>query len=176
MSTDSVVEIRVHGVHGGNPVEMLGDPFPEQVAGDDVARFLRRPVPPSDGSPVLEAFDWGRFTSGSPTRALWLLLAPFAILNLAGFTVLPGAVMAGLIRLVIRLLGLVLTLTLLLAVARVTMDVVLHQCAAAAGCRAANGWLGGFAGTGDGLRLLVGVLPPGLLIALLWWFGRQTFL
>lgn len=191
--SDPVVEIRVHGVNGGSPEQMLGDPFPEQVAGDDTARFLRSRPTGNDPARVIEAFHWGRFTSGSPIRAIWLLLAPFAILNLAGFTLLPTKDQpwfgdrnkAGLrprdpatwlVRALIRLLGLVLTLTLLLAVARTTMDVVMHQCAAAMACLDANRWLDPFGSASEGVRFMVGVVPPGAVIAMLWWFGRQNFL
>lgn len=174
-----VVEIRVHGVNGGAPGDMLDDPFPVPVAGDDSARFLRRQGwMPSDNH-IREAFHWGRFTSGSPLRALWLLLAPFAILNLAGFTLLPAKKdrdPSPVVRLLIRLLGLALTGTLLLAVARTTMDLVMHQCAAAELCVNENRWLDPVAWPHDGPRFLVGVAPPGVVIALLWWFGRQTFL
>lgn len=175
-----IVEIRVHGVHGGHPADALDDPFPRQVAGDDTARFWRRRVEPADGH-VLEAFDWGRFTSGSPTRALWLLLIPFAMLNLAGFTLLPATSdltrrVAGLMQVVLRLLGLVLTLVLLLAAARIGMDLVAHQCAAAPRCLEANSWLRPFGSVGEGVRLLVGLAPAALAIVLLGQFGRQTFL
>src|SRR5215203_1610981 len=79
-----VIELRVHGVSGTPPEQMLDEPFPRQVAGDDVGRFFRRAKPISvDGFPDrdVEAYHWGRFTSGSPTRALWLLLLPFAVIN-----------------------------------------------------------------------------------------------
>lgn len=174
-----IVEIRVHGVNGGSPEDMLGDPFPVPVAGDDSARFLRPKGWQATDPHIREAFHWGRFTSGSPLRALWLLLAPFAILNLAGFTLLPSARRPDpgrVVRLIIRLLGLALTGTLLLAVARTTMDLLMHQCAGAPLCVSENGWLGVVAWKHEGPRFLVGVVPPGLVIALLWWFGRQTFL
>lgn len=174
-----VVEIRVHGVNGGAPEEMLDDPFPVPVAGDDSARFLRRKGWTPTDPYIREAFHWGRFTSGSPLRALWLLLAPFAILNLAGFTLLPvenerepGRV----VRLLIRLLGVGLTVMLLLAIARTSMDLVMHQCAAVPLCVDENRWLDLVAWQHEGPRFLVGIAPPGAVIALLWWFGRQSFL
>lgn len=96
ISVPTVVELRVHGVHGTPPEVMLGDPEPLRVAGDDMARFFRRrrllATPPSGGRPrrwrAVEAFHWGRFTSGSPSRALWLALAPFALLNLSRYALL----------------------------------------------------------------------------------------
>lgn len=37
-----VTELRVHGVGGTTPEDMLGDPHPVQVAGDRLAGFFRR--------------------------------------------------------------------------------------------------------------------------------------
>jgi hypothetical protein len=175
-----IVEIRVHGVNGGAPEDMLDDPFPVAVAGDDSARFLRRKGWEPTDPHIREAFHWGRFTSGSPLRALWLLLAPFAILNLATFTLLPTSHrrdrITWLVRAQLRLLGLVLTATLLLAVARTSMDLVMNQCAAAELCVNENRWLALVAWPHEGPRFVLGIAPPGIVIALLWWFGRQTFL
>jgi hypothetical protein len=42
INAPTVVELRVHGVHGTPPEVMLGDPEPLRVAGDDMARFFRR--------------------------------------------------------------------------------------------------------------------------------------
>jgi hypothetical protein len=89
------VELRVHGVSGTPPDYMLGSAHTVQVAGDDRSRCFR----PTDSwgherrSPdghVLEAFHWGRWTSGSWMQGLWLLLIPFGILNAAQF-MLPAA-------------------------------------------------------------------------------------
>jgi hypothetical protein len=92
---DQVVELRVHGVSGTPPERMLDDPHPQQVAGDADGRVFRRPHPLEaelGGSErVVEAFHWGRFTAGSATRALWLLLLPFAVVNLARYALLMVA-------------------------------------------------------------------------------------
>lgn len=64
------VELRVHGVSGTPPDYMLASAHAVQVAGDDRSRCFRptdaqgREVRPPDGH-VLEAFHWGRWTSGS---------------------------------------------------------------------------------------------------------------
>ncbi|GAA3458244.1 hypothetical protein ACFFSW_03310 [Saccharothrix longispora] len=180
MRPEDVVELRVHGVSGTPPEHVLGDPFPTAVAGDDVARFLRaaKPARTLPGEhPVrerlVEAFHWGRFTAGGASRALWLLLVPFAILNLARYALLgPGRFAEA----VLRLLGLVLTCMFVTTTAYVSLELLVRQCAATAACRAANPWLGAFAGWPFGAMLLVGMVPPVLVIAVLWWFGRQTFL
>ncbi|MEV8439542.1 hypothetical protein AB0425_19385 [Actinosynnema sp. NPDC051121] len=175
MRPEDVVELRVHGVSGTPPEEMLGDPFPTAVAGDDVARFLRAGKPvralSSGRARVVEAFHWGRFTSGGASRALWLVLMPFAILNLARYALLGAGRFA---EAVLRLLGLVLTCMLVTATAYVSLELLVRQCAGAAACRAER--LGFFDGWPFGAVLLVGMVPPGLVITVLWWFGRQTFL
>ncbi|MEU4761904.1 hypothetical protein AB0H12_01540 [Actinosynnema sp. NPDC023794] len=175
MRPEDVVELRVHGVSGTPPEAMLGDPFPTPVAGDDVARFLRAAKPARAASSgrtrTVEAFHWGRFTSGGASRALWLVLIPFAILNLARYTLLGAGRFA---EAVLRLLGLVLTGMLVAATAYVSLELLVRQCAGTAACRSEH--LGFFDGWPFGAMLLVGAVPPGLVITVLWWFGRQTFL
>jgi hypothetical protein len=178
-----VIELRVHGVAGTPPNAMLGDAFPEQVDGDDVAQFLRARADHkgADSRVTVEAFYWGRFTSGSPSRALWLLLAPFALLNLSRYALLlpRGPHRPRSIRVadgVLRLLGLTLTLMLVVNVAFVSLNVLIFQCAGAAQCARETPWLSWMAGWPPGAQLLIGALPCLLVITMLWWFGRQTFL
>ncbi|MFI9811702.1 hypothetical protein [Saccharothrix variisporea] len=169
------MELRVHGVSGTPPEKTLDDPFPEAVAGDDVARFLRSSrVRTSEGRKrLIEAFHWGRFTSGGASRALWLLLIPFALLNLSFFTQLRPSKWA---TAVLRVLGAVLTSMLVANVTYVMLELVVRQCAAVEGCRGMNTWLHFVDDWPFGAMLLLGGVPSGLVIALLWWFGRQTFL
>ena len=92
------VEIRIHGVSGTPPAELLDRADVRQVAGDRVAGFFRPAVPdlehdrpsvagPGTGragrGPWLEGYSWGGWTSGARSRALWLTLAPFALANVA---------------------------------------------------------------------------------------------
>ncbi|MET0865936.1 MAG: hypothetical protein ABWZ98_16515 [Nakamurella sp.] len=90
-----VVELRIHGVSGTPAEEMLDCRFVTQVAGDVETRFFRRAD--SDGRPlsedpdhVVEGYHWGQLTSGSWTKALWLILVPFGILNAAHFMIPAG--------------------------------------------------------------------------------------
>jgi hypothetical protein len=188
INAPTVVELRVHGVHGTPPEVMLGDPEPLRVAGDDMARFFRRrrllATPPSGGRPRrwrdVEAFHWGRFTSGSPSRALWLALAPFALLNLSRYALLLPEKerdwRARFADAVLRLLGLMLTLMLVTNVAYVSIEIVMHQCAASIVCRQDNSWLDSVTSRQFGPRLLLGAAPPLAVVLLFWWFGRQSFL
>ncbi|HEX6342346.1 hypothetical protein [Umezawaea sp.] len=176
-----VHELRVHGVSGTPPESMLGEPFPRQVAGDDTARFFRAAEPvttlPGGTQPprsrIVEAFHWGRFTSGGASRALWLLLAPFALLNLSRYMLLGrGKFADG----VLRLLGVVLTSVLVANTVHLCLELVVRQCSSSAVCLQDNGWLDFTATWPFGARLLLGVVPTAAVIGLLWWFGRQTFL
>jgi hypothetical protein len=176
-----VYELRVHGVSGTPPESVLGEPFPRQVAGDDVARFFRGEEPVTtlpDGqkpqrSRIVEAFHWGRFTSGSASRALWLLLVPFALLNLSRYMLLgKGKFADG----VLRLLGVLLTSILVANVVYLSLELAVRQCVSSVVCLQDNGWLNFMAHWPFGARLLLGVTPAALVIGLLWWFGRQTFL
>jgi hypothetical protein len=92
------IEIRIHGVSGTPPAELLDRGEVRQVAGDRIAGFYRPAVPdlqrdrpsvagpgvdpPAEG-PWLEGYSWGGWTSGARSRALWLALAPFALANVA---------------------------------------------------------------------------------------------
>ena len=91
----SWVELRVHGVSGAPPEDMLEKPHVLQVDGDDKSRFFRavdgndREIRANDGHTV-EGFHWGRYTSGTWLKALWLSLIPFGLVNAATF-MLPAA-------------------------------------------------------------------------------------
>ena len=131
------VELRVHGVSGTPAEEVLGSAHVCQVAGDDRTRAFRAAdaqgteVPPVDGH-VREAFHWGRWTSGTWTQALWVLLVPFGVLNAAQF-MLPGPHDAAsrsahaTCGVVLRLLGSVLTVLLALGASAVLVDLLAWQ-------------------------------------------------
>ena len=81
-------ELRVHGVAGTPPEEVLEQPHAELVAGNVDAGFLRRlweaeSVSADTPRRRREAYSWGGLTSGDNLRALWLLLLPFMLLNVA---------------------------------------------------------------------------------------------
>src|SRR6266542_368334 len=90
-------ELRIHGVAGTPPEAMLEHPNVVRVAGDRTAGFYRRwwPIQPEprekyDGDSDehrQEAYSWGGLTAASRLRALWLLLLPFMLANLAFFMI-----------------------------------------------------------------------------------------
>src|SRR3954466_3364621 len=148
-SVGGVTELRVHGVSGTPPESILGHPHVQQVAGDGTTGFYRRlweaehTSADRDGR-RLEAYSWGGLTSGSWSRALWLLLLPFMLLNVAFFmTPFPWVhddgegserrrrIAAEALQ---RLLALALTVTLTLAAVGVFLDLLAWQCGYGGGC------------------------------------------
>src|ERR1041384_3064180 len=76
------VELRLHGVGGTSPEDLLGDLAPQLVAGDRIAGFYRTADhPPVEGRNArrIEAYSWGGLTSRSASRVLWVLMLPFAL-------------------------------------------------------------------------------------------------
>lgn len=70
---------------------MLVDPRTVRITGDATAAIFRRsgdidaeahPERYQD-RPIPEAYCWSNLTSGNGSRALWLLLLPFMVINLA---------------------------------------------------------------------------------------------
>lgn len=195
LSRGGRTELRVHGVSGTPPEAMLDHPHPRQVAGDGMAGFYRRwwPAgPPTgqdrdvDGRRRREAYSWGGLTSGAASRALWLLLLPFMLLNFAFYMTPRPALQddgmwlrrasAG----VQRLLALTLTGSLLLSGVGVAMDLVGWQCGQpGAGCASRHGWLS-FLTWGwlerPGRQLAVTSLVPAAVVGLLWYLGHSTWI
>ncbi|MFD0477000.1 hypothetical protein ACFQ0B_58890 [Nonomuraea thailandensis] len=189
-----VTELRVHGVSGTPPAGTLGHPHPRLVAGDGTTGFYRRwweGERPSGDHPDVpgvrrrEAYAWGNLTSGGRAIALWLLLLPFSLANLSYF-MLPRPARGVRLRHVTesaqRLFALLLTGTLVGAVTRAGVDLVGWQCTAAGRACAydtAPGWVRWLAvlwGDEPSRRLAVTALVPLLVVVLLWWIARRTWL
>lgn len=136
------VELRVHGVAGTPPESTLG--------------LVARPIdPPADpcgrptdakvqtyGSPDLghsvQAFSWRSLTSGSAKTALWILLLPFMLANVAGWALVPlrahrpdppaeRPVSVRWIILFVRLAGLVVTAIYAIALLLTFVDLIGYQ-------------------------------------------------
>lgn len=186
------VELLVHGVGGTTPQEMLDDPCPVRITGDGTAAVYRRsddvdaetrPGGHRD-APVPEAYVWSNLTSGNSSRALWLLLLPFMVVNLAHW-MRPSARghrrTVRLYGLLVRLCGLTLTVLFVAAACEVALDLVAWQCAGTRACTARHSWLGflspaegGWWST-PGRRLVLAALVPSALTALLWYLSHRTW-
>src|SRR3954452_13389369 len=87
----SLVELRIHGVSGTPPEGMLDARVVSRIAGDATTGFYALEpdeplvgIAPDDRPRRLEGYSWRGMTSGAPIQALWVLLAPFALANMAG--------------------------------------------------------------------------------------------
>lgn len=139
-----LTELRIHGA-GATPIsEMLDSPVYVRVAGDDTAGFYRVPASDQitdpdkddpraaahnltgpDGEPgQVEAYHWGKFSSGGGWRAFWILLLPFALVNVAGWFA-PRR--SGFARSLVRLFGLLTSVALVYWIASITVG-ILAEC------------------------------------------------
>ncbi|MFG2331615.1 hypothetical protein ACGFMM_18515 [Streptomyces sp. NPDC048604] len=191
-SGGAALELLVHGVGGATPQDMLDDPRTLRVTGDATAAMHRRGVDLDAEDhperyaerPVPEAYCWSNLTSGNGTRALWLLLLPFMVANLAHWMRPPAGGRRRSMRLygvLVRLLALTLTVLLTAAACEVALDLTAWQCAGSAACAADRPWLGFLAAdrggwwSQPGRRLALAALVPAALVALLWYLSNRTW-
>ncbi|WCN07256.1 hypothetical protein M6G08_29345 [Streptomyces sp. M92] len=173
---------------------MLDDPRTVRVTGDHIAAVFRRAEDadaesrPEDyrGRPVPEAYVWCNLTSGNGTRALWLLLLPFMVVNLAHWmrpTAHGRTRTVRLYGLLVRLAGLTLTVMLVAGACEVALDLVAWQCAGTRACAERHSWLGflspvmsdgGWWST-PGRRLALAAAVPAVLTGLLWYLSLRTW-
>ncbi|MDX2545774.1 hypothetical protein ACOT81_02425 [Streptomyces sp. WI04-05B] len=193
-TTGIALELLVHGVGGATPEKMLNDPRTVRITGDDTAAVFRRvddvgaedrPADPH-GAPVREAYVWCNLTSGNGTRALWLLLLPFMVINLAHWMRPTARDRPRKVRfygLLVRLAGLTLTVLLVAAACEVALDLTAWQCAGTRSCAEAHSWLGFLSPTESGggwwsmpgRRLALAAVVPAALTGLLWFLSRRTW-
>lgn len=198
-----VVELLVHGVSGTPPDRLLRYP-PELVElcyGDANAGFYRRrdaspaaaaddlqePTSPTDRRTgvVCEAFSWGRLTSGPATRALWVLFLPFVLVNLAHWMLPPTENNRGSVEgepntwaswsvRLLRVFGLTLSITLLLAMMSVVVDLVGWQCPDLPQCADRLGPLQVLSEWTPGMRLAATAAPVLAVVAVLLLIGKSN--
>lgn len=183
------LELLVHGVGGATPEKMLNDPRTVRVTGDDTAAVYRR-VDDVDAEtragarldrPIPEAYVWSNLTSGNGTRALWLLLLPFMVVNLAHWmrpAARSGTREVRVYGLLVRLTALSLTVLLTAAACEVALDLTAWQCAGTRACAERHSWLA-FLSEGwwslPGRRLALAALVPTALVVLLWYLSHRTW-
>jgi hypothetical protein len=186
------LELRVHGVHGTSPGSMLGvgDGDVEQVAGDDLTGVYRAtgPLPLRDlaGTEVaVEAYSWGALTSGVRgvlgwvKRTLWLLLLPFALVNLACWARTEAGHDSHRGRLgarAVRVAGLVLTVFFVLTPCVVFIDLGAWQCFryGVPSCERVPGWLDFLGGWSPAQRVGLASLAPVAGVLLLHVLSRTS--
>ncbi|MFJ5226453.1 hypothetical protein [Streptomyces sp. NPDC088400] len=188
----AALELLVHGVGGTTPQEMLNDPRTVRITGDKTAAVYRRaddaeaelhPERYQD-RPVPEAYSWSNLTSGNGSRALWLLLLPFMVVNLAHW-MRPATKGLGksqrLYGVLVRLVALTLTVLLTAAACEVALDLTAWQCAGSTACVADQSWLGFLSPerhgwwSQPGRRLALAAVVPTALTVLLWYLSNRTW-
>ncbi|NLU76940.1 hypothetical protein HCA58_00730 [Micromonospora sp. HNM0581] len=195
-----ILELRVHGVSNTPPAETLGltaepgdePPQPRLVAGGPVTGFYRLPNAAPRDPIVVEAYSWGQLTSGARTardieRALWTLLLPFTLANVA-LHARPGipadpkterlASRSGVAAWLIRLFCLTLTGTPVLAMTGVGIDLIGWQCVDEACLSRIPGPWGFLANAWwqqGGRALAVGLTVPLAMIAVLGLVTWRTY-
>lgn len=169
-----MVELRVHGVSGTPPDQILDDPHPRRVDGDSASGFWR-PRDPGDRRFTEEAYAWGGLTSGSPFRATWVLLAPFALVNAAlAMRRRESRVAAA----ATRLFAASLTVTLVGSTYIVATDLLAWQCGSSAACVERNSYthfLGWDWLEHPGRRIAISLALPVTVVAVLWLLARSTW-
>ncbi|MFC9647066.1 hypothetical protein [Streptomyces sp. NPDC056937] len=191
-SGGTALELLVHGVGGATPQKMLDDPRTVRITGDETAAVYRRTddvdaeLHPEryEGRPVPEAYCWSNLTSGNGSRALWLLLLPFMVVNLAHW-MRPATKGLGrsqrLYGVLVRLVALTLTVLLTAAACEVALDLTAWQCAGSARCVADRSWLGFLSPeqhgwwSQPGRRLALAAVVPAALVVLLWYLSNRTW-
>ncbi|WP_338888778.1 hypothetical protein [Rhodococcus sovatensis] len=139
-----VVELRTHGVSGTPPESMLETDSVVAIDTGTHKRFFRERngTDPSrrsveiDGTTherVREAYHWGGMTSGGFMQALWALLLPFSLVNLAQWMLPaptgPSAARAvTTARALIRVIGLLLTALITAQLTVILADLFFAQC------------------------------------------------
>jgi hypothetical protein len=193
-----VTEIRVHGVGGTAPEELLEQTGTRQVAGDDTAGFFRGAIP--DQTRTVEAYSWGGLTAKSRSRAFWVLLLPFSLINLAGWMVEPRPLRAdgpadesgeGPTRVavdrdlgtkvhetIVQLIAIATTAMYVMWTALISVNTIAFQCGAISDCRQSRWFVeffdAGFFVDHPGRRVIVGLLPPLLLLMFFMYLGGTS--
>ena len=190
------VELRVHGVHGTSPGAMLGvaDNEVAQVAGDGLTGIYRlkkekqlpyRTLTGTDVNVSVEAYSWGALTSGVQgflgwvKRALWLILLPFALINLAYWARLELGRDSGQARWgarAVRASGLLLTVFFVLTPCVLAIDLLAWQCYryGVPGCSRIPEQLNFLASWTPGQRIALATLLPMAAVAVWWYLSRTS--
>jgi hypothetical protein len=181
---DGVTELRIHGVGGTTPDALLEQTGVRQVTGDGEAGFYRGAIP--EPGRTVEAYSWGGLTARSWSRAFWVLLLPFSLVNLAGWMVEPPAGDSRLRRTfgvrwheaLVLVIGMLTTVLFVIWTALITMNLLAFQCGAIAACRT-GAWYVRFLEhpyftDQPGRRIVVGAVVPLALLGLFRWLGRST--
>ena len=175
---DPVLELRIHGVGGAPASDNLQSPATVQVAGDGTAGFYRAWFPGGSaaGQPRREAYCWGGLNTRASSRALYLMLVGFMLVNVAHWA-LPGRptkrqpIANAIAGAALRVLALVLTVSFFATTVTVLGDLVAWQAPARG---ALPSWLGWYARRAFGPRLAIALLAVLGVLGALHWVSAAT--
>jgi hypothetical protein len=172
---DAVLELRIHGVGGAPPADNLESPATLQVAGDGTAGFYRAWYPGGSalGKPRREAYCWGGLNTRATSRAFYLLLVAFMMINVAHWA-LPGRkdeVLNRIGRALLRLLALTITVAFFATATTLVADLVAWQAAAR---HQLPSWLNWFQYRDTGPRLAMALLVVLGALGGMVWLSRST--
>lgn len=152
------IELRIHGVSGSPADRILGGPT--RLESGDARSGFHRLIAEPDGP--LEAYSWGGMTSGSRWSALWVLMLPFAVVNVAGWMARRRPTGAHVVS--VRLFGLAMSGIYGLASVALFVDLGAYR-------RTWGGW--GWVGGPHAAGLVAGVLAIALPVATAILAGRS---
>jgi hypothetical protein len=175
---DPVLELRIHGVGGAPPTDNLETPATVQVAGDGTAGFHRAWYPGGNalGKPRREAYCWGGLNTRATSRAFYLLLIAFMLINVAHWA-LPGRKddpLNRIARALLRLLGLAVTVAFFATTITVFGDLVAWQASSDERHHQLPSWLDWYQYRGVGPRLAIALLVVLLVLGAMVWLSRTT--
>jgi hypothetical protein len=175
---DPVLELRIHGVGGAPPADNLETPATLQVAGDATAGFYRAWYPGGSaaGRPRREAYCWGGLNTRATSRAFYLLLIAFMLINVAHWALParrgarePVANLAG--RALLRLLALAITVAFFTTAVTLLGDLVAWQAAAR---HQLPTWMDWYQLRDTGPRLALALLVVLAALGGMVWLSRTT--
>jgi hypothetical protein len=173
-----VLELRIHGVGGAPPPDNLETPSTLQVAGDGTAGFYRAWYPggSATGRPRREAYCWGGLNTRASSRAFYLVLVAFMLVNVAHWALPPGRtrkepVANTLARGVLRLFGLALTLAFFATTITLLGDLVAWQAPTRGGLPS---WLGWYTRRDTGPRLAMSFIVTIAVLGALMLLSLRT--
>ncbi len=171
---DPVLELRIHGVGGAPPQDNLETPATLQVAGDGTAGFYRAWYPggSAKGRPRREAYCWGGLNTRATSRAFYLLLVAFMLVNVAHWALPARRGIANLLsRSLLRLLALAITLAFFATTTTLVGDLVAWQAAARGQL---PGWLDWYQLRDTGPRLALALLLVLVVLGAMMLLSRST--
>jgi hypothetical protein len=175
-NADPVLELRIHGVGGAPPQDNLETPATLQVAGDSTAGFYRAWYPggSATGRPRREAYCWGGLNTRATSRAFYLLLVAFMLVNLAHWSLPDRRGARNLLsRSLLRLLALAITVAFFATTTTLLGDLVAWQ-ASAKGRRQLPSWLNWYQLRDTGPRLAMALLLVLVVLGAMVLLSRTT--